>query len=418
VTKDHKLYNNILLSYILEMVFILKGNFRNGQKPLNKIADFLEISPFKNCARAASCISADFEMNWAWRMLPSDLRDARGTTERKNVPKILTLLENAKIPITWATVGHLLLNSCTKDNDGKPHANMPRPPKNNFWKGDWYKHDPCGKCTDFPLWYAPDLITLIGNSPLKHEIAAHSFSHIDFSNDTSNEKLVLHEINESIKAMEPFGIIPRSIVFPYNKMGFDYLDLLWRTGFSSYRLRDPKIRLSYPVRNASGIYSIYESMNLRTTKKYDYTLKAKLYVKKAIQRNAVYHLWFHPSDPIEIFNNEFLNILEFLSKERDRGNLWIATMSDIVAYCEARYQTSFNIQKTSVDTFLINLNCQLDQRYGNPEITFRFREDMKCRSVRLLLDNEGDGKECIIYNHPSGKYFNIPAKNCQIEIKI
>jgi hypothetical protein len=174
---------------ILRSILSLKGNFAPGVVAPKKVYDGVEIAPFWNACRAAVSISADFELNWAFRCLAAEQRDQLGTTERHNVPYILSLLNEFGVPITWATVGHLFLQSCACDGQ-YPHGNMPRPPLNNRWQGDWYKHDPCTNARRDPLWYAPDLIEQVLSAKVAHEVGSHSFSHIDFSSETSNSDLV------------------------------------------------------------------------------------------------------------------------------------------------------------------------------------------------------------------------------------
>ena len=52
---------------LLGAIFTLKSNFRKGRVPDRKMFDGIEVTAFKNNAKAAVCISADFELNWAWR---------------------------------------------------------------------------------------------------------------------------------------------------------------------------------------------------------------------------------------------------------------------------------------------------------------------------------------------------------------
>jgi hypothetical protein len=77
-------------------------------------------------------------------------------------------------------------------------------------------------------------------------------------------------------------------------------------------------------------------MNLRRAKHYDYGDKVKIFMAKAMARCGVFHLWFHPSDPISLLETELLQIIQCIDKLRREGLVWIATMADIVSYCEAR----------------------------------------------------------------------------------
>src|SRR5215469_5559833 len=262
---------------LLEFIFSAKGNFTEGVSAPKKIFDGIEIAPFFNACKAAVSISADFELNWAFRSRKEEERNHLGTTERENVPFILDLLAEFAVPITWATVGHLFLTSCLGES-GYAHPRMPRPPVNSRWRGDWYKHDPCTDLQRDPLWYAPDLIERIIRAKVAHELGSHSFSHVDFSPQTSNRELIRREMEETLAVMTPFGITLKSLVYPFNLMGHSYQDLLYQFGIIAVRHRDDRIRLSYPERTAPGVYKIYESMNLRSPKFYNYGDKAELFI--------------------------------------------------------------------------------------------------------------------------------------------
>ena len=75
-----------------------------------------------------------------------------GEKERRHVPLILRLLEDYSIPITWATIGHLFLDSCARSASGLAHEHMPRPVTDGTWSGDWYRPDPCSDLQKAPAW--------------------------------------------------------------------------------------------------------------------------------------------------------------------------------------------------------------------------------------------------------------------------
>jgi hypothetical protein len=227
---------------LLQGVLALKGTFADGVLPGNKCFDGVEVAPFKHDSKAAVSISADFELNWAWRSLSPDEADSHGESTRHQFPLILALARDYDIPVTWATVGHLFLTECTKVN-GLAHHEMPRPLRNDLWDGDWYRHDPCTNVRQNPLWYAPDLIEQIMKEPVGHEIGTHSFSHIDFRPDRSSDELVRCEIEECIRVMAPFGITPTSLVFPFNHQRSS-LEALSELGVTAVRWRDRTALLS------------------------------------------------------------------------------------------------------------------------------------------------------------------------------
>ncbi len=81
---------------------------------------------------------------------------------------MLELCEEYDIPATWAVVGHLMLESC----DGR-HEEHPAP---DGWfdreRGEWTDRE--------DLRFAPDLVDALLASPVDHEFASHSFSHVLF----------------------------------------------------------------------------------------------------------------------------------------------------------------------------------------------------------------------------------------------
>jgi len=371
----------------LKAIFTLKGNFAQGHVPTRKVFAGVEVAPFKNNAEASVSISGDFEHNWAFRAWPSEVRNLKGTNERANFPYILRLLEEYAIPVTWATVGHLFLESCERGAGGVAHPNMPRPPVNGRFQGDWYTHDPCTNFREDPLWYAPDLIQDIIESNVPHEIATHSFSHIDFSPRYSNRELVQREIEECIRVMEPFSLRPRSLVFPHNKTEYSYAKQLADLNIIALRHRDKKVRLSYPERLEPGIYKIYESMNLRSAGHYDYLDKVKIFVEEAAKRHAAYHIFFHPSDPADLFEDEFRRIVKYLHEEREKRRIWVTTMGELAAYCEARESINLQVTRTQNQMDVIIESSLNKAKFGDPEVSILIPD--KIAPNKTLVETNG-----------------------------
>jgi hypothetical protein len=374
---------------VLESIFATQGNFARGKSPSPKLWSGIEVAAFKDDAPAACCISADFEMGWGWRTLALHAAESMGEKERRHVPLILGLLEEYSIPITWATVGHLFLESCARSGTGHAHSGMPRPLSDGSWSGDWYAHDPCSDVRSAPCWYAPDLIQQILDCRVRQEIGSHSFSHVNFSKQCSTPDVIERELEGCLEAMDPFGLRPRSLVFPRNSAEYSYLPLLESAGITAVRHRDREtgIRLSYPERTSGGVYKIYESMNLRIARHYGYLQKAMIFIRKAIERNAVYSLWFHPSDPTEWFEPQLRDILRYIDAERRDGRLWVATMQDLAAYCEARERLQLTTEREG-RSLIVCLRSSLDvSRYGSPEVSLLIPASSKPCSAHLELAN-------------------------------
>jgi peptidoglycan/xylan/chitin deacetylase (PgdA/CDA1 family) len=375
---------------LLGAIFALKGNWSPGIRPEPRAFDGIEIAPFRNDARAAACISADLELSWAFRRHPTETAREKARQTRENIPYLLRIFEDHAFPITWATVGHLFLDSCERNFEGVAHPDMPRPPRNDMWRGDWYVHDPGTHYKEDPYWYAPDVIERILDSPVGHELGTHSFSHIDFSPSCSDPALVRREIEASATAMRRFGITPRSLVYPFNRMGHAYLDLLSEFAITSVRHRDQCVTLSYPERTPSGVYKLYESMHLRRPTRYDYLDKVELFMAKAVERRAVFHLWFHPSDPPSLFETELLGTLKYIDRQRHQTLVWIATMRDIASYCEARERLRPHVERNGAEMTVVWRGSFPSQRYGNTELSLIFPALPTPR--KLILTAEGGSR--------------------------
>ena len=172
--------------------------------------------------KAVFILSADFELAWAWRYMKvsaSPLLTAleKARQARNNIPKILDLCNRFNISITWAVVGHLFLETCRGEN-GVLHPEIKRPSfsQSDYWvyeKGDWFQHDPCSNYNDAPEWYAPDIIKDILSRKTKHEIACHTFSHIDCRDEVCQPDVFRSEIEACQRSAKEFGIEPLAFQF-------------------------------------------------------------------------------------------------------------------------------------------------------------------------------------------------------------
>ena len=126
---------------------------------------------------------------------------------------------------------------------------------------------------------------------------------------------------------------------------------------------------------SEALSKLYESMNMRRARHYDYIEKARIFLEEAVRRRAAYHIWFHPSDPTEVFEREFYGIVQHMAKLQREGRLWVATMAELAAYCEAREQTTLNVQRNG-DELNVALRCNYDvKRYGKTVLTLRVTSD-------------------------------------------
>lgn len=262
---------------------------------------------------AVLIFQADFELAWAWRYakgVTNGCKDAekRGMTERDNVPVILDLCEEYKIPVTWATVGHLFLRGCSKV-DGIVHPEIIRLGKfeNKYWQfqgNDWFDCDPCSDYLSAPSWYCPDLIELILESEADHEIGCHTFSHIDCREEICPPEVLESELRECKKLASAYGLELKSFVHPAHTIG--NLKTLKKLGFTNFRTNYQNT-LGYPKLHPEGIWELKSTIDLYWRDGWSANYHIQRYRKiidRAIKYKSVCVIWFHPS-----LDKRFLNLV-------------------------------------------------------------------------------------------------------------
>jgi peptidoglycan/xylan/chitin deacetylase (PgdA/CDA1 family) len=337
-----------------KLITLLKNIYRQGSPGQKVLADRLRFQIgmlprvtqgvigrdwLPNPYRAALVISADFELGWAYRYarpIADTQRQIRQVAEqtRRNLPALLEIFDRYETPITWATVGHLFLDSCRR-LEGKAHPNLPRPPyfENEWWVyqvGDWYDADPCTSLADAPEWYAPDLIRNILAAKVKHEIGCHTFSHIDCSEGVCSPELLRAELTACQQLAAEWGIELKSFVFPANFKG--NLPILKEYGFEGYRL-DTICHIGIPVLDEVGLCAIPGGIFWEIPpgwKVMEYERTIQRCVELALEKNLVLHLWFHPSCNEVNINQTFPAFLEYIKTKR--SEIWVVTMRELADF--------------------------------------------------------------------------------------
>lgn len=310
-------------------------NSVTGIKPLVRPDRIAARVKFPSGCRGGVIFTGDFEQGWA--VAHSKLQADPETTaqrERDNIPRILKQLDGYKIPVTWATVGHLLLKECSRGE----HDWMQRLPylDDHFihLEGDWFDVDPYTSWDKAKSWYAPDLIQMILDSETRHEIGCHTFSHVDCRGKYCPPQVLDDELTACEEAAKPWGIELRSMAFPAGTAG--NFEVLRKHGIKIYRRRVYLYELAYPFRDEHGIlvsptgyglgYS-YPGMSLKKN-----VQRYHLAIDKAIRTNTMAHFWFHPSADQKVFSELLPGILEYCAQKRDEGLLWIATMDMVQSF--------------------------------------------------------------------------------------
>ncbi|MBN1932416.1 MAG: polysaccharide deacetylase family protein [Desulfobacterales bacterium] len=324
---------------LTKLVYVFSG------KPFVKDDKISIEDKFPNKERGGAIFSADFEMAWAFRFTkeatdPYEFALKKARQERANLPLILKKFEEHGIPVTWATVGHLFLESCQENTHGwmkkMPHFT------NRFWQftaGDWFDHDPYSNFREAPEWYAPDLIKAIRDSRVKHEFATHTFSHIDFSDKNCPVEVADDEIKASLEAINSFGLPgPVSICFPSGSWG--NVPVLKKYGITIYRRKLKEVQLAYPYYDDLGLLVTLSSdafdRSYPSWSSCDYQKRYMKTIDKAIKTNTIAHFVFHPSMDPWMINEVLPKVLGYAAAMRSQGKLWIGTMGEISRHIRSK----------------------------------------------------------------------------------
>jgi peptidoglycan/xylan/chitin deacetylase (PgdA/CDA1 family) len=312
-----------------------------------------------NGQRGTMVVSLDLELCWGrFDKVPVPVLEADAAEERIQIKRLLALLDRYEIPATWATVGHLMLEGCTR-HDGAVHAEvMPRPDYSWFPK-DWYVHDPCTSAIQSPGWYAPDILEWIRGTQVRHEIASHSFAHIYYGDPECNAAAARVDLTAAVAAASQCDVSLRSFVFPRNQVG--HLDVLREQGIRAYRGADPT-----PFRKSRG--KLYKTLSFldqlfglppkavraeevmpglwnipgnhfymarngvrKMIPMASRVWKGKQGIRQAIRTGSLYHLWFHPFNlnaDADAMLSGLEKIFAYAHKLREQGVLDIYSMDD------------------------------------------------------------------------------------------
>lgn len=283
-------------------------------------------------------ISIDAELGWGFHDLDSPPRE-RIEGSREGWKALADLLEAYEIPATWAIVGHLLLDSC----DGI-HANHPAGERWFAWNHT-RRHE---------LRFSDGLVDRVVDSPVDHEIACHTFSHVIFGDSDTSRDVAVAELQHCREIFGERGIDFSSFVFPRNRVG--HRDVLAQFDVEAYRGirgRDDST-LRQAVASVSGTYEphlaeptvdeyglvdvppsqylfgfegIYHRIARRTVG--DPVLaRARLGIDAAAESGGLFHMWLHPNNlisPLQV--RRFERILQYLHDNRDEVR--IETMADV-----------------------------------------------------------------------------------------
>lgn len=279
----------------------------------------------------------DCELGWGepnppderWDSLRSDPSAGRDLYLR-----ILDIFRKHDIPATWAFVGHLFFDECTVDcHYNSDHIS---------------KYDPYTDRETSPLYYGDDLVAMVQDDEIEHEIAGHSFSHSMYSELTKEE--ARQDLQALVDVAETNGYELKSFVFPSNQVA--HTELLTDHGFSVYRghmqetsytyksgfralLTNPGAFLITPP--TTPITDNYGAIRLPTSRllrdKRWWFLQPRRLRRGVASMSSDQHIHFtiHPHnflDSKHLFRT-FDSVLSIIADLRDQGQIEAITMGDL-----------------------------------------------------------------------------------------
>jgi len=291
--------------------------------------------------RGVVIISIDTEQFWGYHDL---LSEAGFEARFPNAPQAHALLLNricaAGVSATWFVVGGLAVGSGLGAQDR-------------------------------PLWQCRRFLELLRDADPAQEIGLHGgLTHLIWTDRRTNREIAHRELREGIAALARLGTAPRSFSYPRN--GEAYHDLLPRYGIHCFRGAPPTLSwrlgrtipgailrasdelrcatppLVWPRMYSPGLWTLPASMFLypiRPVRTGLIGLRSRLKrfisgVEAAARNHKVFHFCFHPENLAESPHGFPLldEILEILVQARNRGDIEVMTVSDVIARVDRRQQ--------------------------------------------------------------------------------
>ncbi|GAB7011592.1 polysaccharide deacetylase family protein [Halorubrum trueperi] len=303
-------------------------------------------------------LSIDAELGWG-RYDDASPPSDRLESGRAGWATLLDLLDTYNVPATWAVVGHLFLPACDR-----VHATHPA--------GDeWFARER-DEWADRPdLRFAPDLIRAIDDANADHEIGCHSFTHVDFGDDSTTTEIARAELVAALEAAasSPVSAAMTSVAFPNDSVG--HRDVLAEWGFTCYRgpapdrerfapsllrrLGDATVGpppIVEPTIDEFGLVNVPASLHLfeldgpaRRICERVVGDPAVAAVRRGIdavtEEDGVFHVWLRPNDLIADEDVERLRtVLAHVAHCRDLAGLEVRTMREVSRRVESRVEPS------------------------------------------------------------------------------
>jgi len=298
-------------------------------------------------------ISIDAELGWGFHDYPArDRPTDRIERSRWGWERLAEILDQFRIPATWAVVGHLFERECNG-----AHVGHPSPP-------GWFAHERGEDPMPERFRFAPDLVSRLVDSRVDHDIGAHTYSHVELDADYATEPLARAECARAIEAAQALGIELDSFVFPRNRVG--HRATLAEAGFVCYRGQAPETTadgpytgplrklaqatvvadpppLVEPTVDEHGLVNVPASLYLfgfegparrllSRTVGDPVVRQARLGVDAAADGEGVCHLWLHPNNLMTAADLDRVRAISaHIDRRREATDLRVETMQTVAA---------------------------------------------------------------------------------------
>lgn len=271
--------------------------------------------------------------------------------------RLLACLCKAGLSATWFIVGGMAF----RESDGANDLRMQGLPV------DWTNRIPAGNEATMPLWYRRSFVDRLREARPLQEIGLHAgLTHFIWTDRRATEEVLKRELVEGVKALEQALVRPFS--FSFGREAEAHHELLPKHGISSYRGRTPVLacRLGrtlpgallralnelscatpppvWPQEKLRGLWNIPSSLFLYpigSARTRFVALRSRVErfsrgMEAAARYRGIFHFCLHPENLAESSDgfSLFGDILERLIRTRDRGDVEILTMAQVVARME------------------------------------------------------------------------------------
>lgn len=308
--------------------------------------------------RGVVMLSFDTEQIWGYldRLNEAQFQSCyAGTLEAHE--RLLASLCAARLSATWFVVGGMTLRESQGAGDPRM-AGLP---------AGWTASIPAGNETTAPLWYRRSFVDRLREARPVQEVALHAgLTHLIWTDKRATVSVVKRELIEGVKALEQALVPPVS--FSFGREEEAYHQLLPQHGIRSYRGRTPVLacRLGrtlpgallrafdelthatpppvWPYETLPGLWNIPSSLFLYPigpTRTRFIAMRSRLQrfqrgLETAARYQGIFHYCLHPENLAESPDgfSLFGDILERLTRARDRGDVEILTMRQVAARME------------------------------------------------------------------------------------